>query len=130
MVQFENANTAMVAISSLLYLSGTVNFFNNSMSAIRALDTHSAILLAGTVVFTNNTADYGGAVLMMNGNMTVADTAHIVFQGNHAKNDGGGIASLQHVTIAGSALVQFINNSAYKGGAILSYGNVTIANEA
>ena len=50
MVQFENANTAMVAISSLLYLSGTVNFFNNSMSAIRALDTHSAIKLRPLVV--------------------------------------------------------------------------------
>ena len=127
-VQFENANTAIIVIGSFVELAGAVNFFNNNMSAIRALDTPSTILLTGTVEFTNNTADYGGAVLMLHGNITIANNAHVVFQGNHAKQFGGAIGSLQHVTIAGS--VQFINNSANQGGAINSNVNVTIADHA
>ena len=64
MVQFKNANTAIIVIGSFVELAGAVNFINNNMSAIRALDTHNTILLAGTVKFTNNTADSGGALLM------------------------------------------------------------------
>ena len=128
MVQFENANTAMTLIGSIIELAGAVNFFNNNNSAIQALSTHSTILLAGTVEFTNNTADSGGAVLMLDGNMTIAYNAQVVFQCNGAKAFGGAIASVQHVTIAGS--VQFINNSASQGGAIDSGGNVTIADNA
>ena len=129
MVQFENANTAIIMNSSTAALAGVINFYNNNNSAIEALDTHSTILLAGTVEFTNNTADYGGAILMVGGNITIADNAQVVFQGNHAKTYGGAIASIQNVTIAGS--VQFINNSAYQGGAaIVSDGSVTIADNA
>ena len=128
MVQFENANTAINVIGSFIELAGAVNFFNNKISAIQTRGTHSTILLAGTVEFTNNTADSGGAVLMLGGNITVANSAHVVFQGNQAKQLGGAIASIEHVTIAGS--VQFINNSAIQGGAIGSGGNVTIANNA
>ena len=153
-VQIENANTAILVNSSTIVLAGAVGFFNNNNSAIHALDKHTTILLAGTVEFTNNTADNGGAVLLENGNLTlagsvqfinnsandggaidsdgnvtIADTAQVVFQGNHA-DTGGAISSSQHVTIAGS--VQFINNSAdqLEGGAIYSDGNVTIADNA
>ena len=125
-VQFENASTAINANNSFIHLAGEVNFFSNNISAIQG--TRSTILLAGTVEFTNNTADYGGAVLMMDGNMTIANNAHVVFQGNHAKQLGGAIACSQPVTLAGS--VQFINNSAHKGGAIASDGNVSIADNA
>ena len=125
LVQFENANTALIINNSTAALAGVVNFFNNNNSAILAVDTHSTILLAGTVEFINNTADNGGAVLMLDGKITIADDAQVVFQGNHAKTYGGAIASSQHVTIAGS--VQFINNSADYGGAIDSDGNVTMA---
>ena len=130
MVQFENANTAILVHNSTIVLAGEVYFFNNNNSAIRAGGIHSTILLAGTVDFTNNTADYGGAMLiLLGGNMTIAINAHIAFQGNHAKNHGGAIYSSQRVTIAGS--VQFINNSAYQqGGAINTIVSVTIADNA
>ena len=127
-VQIENANTAIIVKSSTVVLAGAVGFFNNYNSAIHALDTHSTVLLAGTVEFTNNNADKGGAVFLESGNLTVTDNAQVAFQGNHADTAGGAIASSQHVTIAGS--VQFINNSAAWGGAIDSYGNVTIADNA
>ena len=127
-VQFENANTTIMVKHSTIALTGVVTFLNNNNSAILALDAHSTILLAGTVEFTNNTADNGGAISMTHGNLTIADNAHVVFQGNHAKTHGGAITSHQHVTIAGS--VQFINNSADQGGAIDCNGNVTIAYNA
>ena len=128
MVQFEHANTAIIVNSSSITLTGTVNFLNNNMSAIKAVGRNTKILLAGTVEFTNNTAGYGGAIYMIDGSVTIADNAQVVFQGNHAKELGGAIVSVQHITIAG--LVQFINNSAHQGGAIASVGNVTIADKA
>ena len=128
MVQFENANTAIMVKHSAIALTGVVTFLNNNNSAILAPGAHSIILLAGTVEFTNNTADNGGAISMTHGNLSIADNAHVVFQGNHAKTYGGAITSLQHVTIAGS--VQFINNSADQGGAIDSVGNMIIADIA
>ena len=123
MVQFKHANTVD---SSTVTLTGVVHFFNNNNSAIQALD--SIIILAGTVEFTNNTSVKGGAISMTRSNITIADNARVIFQGNHAEDTGGAIASSQHVTIAGS--VQFINNSAGYGGAIVSYGNVTITDNA
>ena len=125
MIQFENANTAIMVNNCTIALTGVVMFFNNNNSAILALDSHSTILLAGTVEFTNNTAGNGGAISMMHGNLTIAENAQLLFQGNQAKTYGGAITSHQQVTIAGS--VQFLNNSADQGGAIHSNGNVTIA---
>ena len=127
MVQFENANTAILVNSSTVTLAGVVKFFNNNNSAIQALD--SIIVLAGTVEFTNNTSVNGGAISMTKANITIADNSFSVFLGNHAINDGGAIFSSRHVTIAGS--VQFINNSAdYDGGAIHFDGNVIITDNA
>ena len=125
-VQFANANTAILVNSSTVVLAGAVDFFNNYDSAIIALD--SIIVLAGTLKFTNNTAIYGGAISMMTAIIIIADNARVFFQGNHAIKRGGAIASVQHVTIAGS--VQFINNSANQGGAIYSEGNLIIADNA
>ena len=82
------------------------------------------VTIAGSVQFINNSANQGGAI-NSDGNVTIADNAQVVFQGNHAKTNGGTITSGQHVTIAGA--VQFINNSANYGGAINSIGKVTIA---
>ena len=130
LVQMENANTAILVNSSAIVLAGAVDFSNNYNSAIQALtiDTHSTVLLEGTLEFTNNTAHKGGAVFLESGNLTIADNAQVVFQGNHADTTGGAISSFQYVTIAGS--VQFINNRAHWGGAIYSDGNVTIADNA
>ena len=126
-VQFEHANAAILLNSSTIVLAGAVNFSNNYHSII-ALYIDSTVLLAGTVEFTNNTAIHGGAIYLIKAIIIFADDAEVVFRGNYAIKRGGAIASLQHVTVAGS--VQFINNSAGYGGAIYSDGNVTIADNA
>ena len=118
------------AIASIQYvtIAGSVQFINNSAYAGGAIYSHQHdVTIAGSVQFINNSANYGGAI-DSEGNVTIADNAQVVFQGNHAKTISGAISSGQHVTIAGS--VQFINNSADYGGAISSIGNSTIAHNA
>ena len=93
-----------------------------------AIDSSQHVTIAGSVKFINNSANGPGGAIVSDDNVTIANKAEVVFQGNHAKQFGGAIASGQHVTIAGS--VQFINNSAYQGGAIDSDGNMTITDNA
>ena len=81
------------------------------------------VTISGSVQFINNSAVFGGGAIASLGNVTIADNAQVIFQGNHVKDFGGAISSGQHVTIAGS--VQFINNSAYQGGAIGFDASVT-----
>ena len=77
--------------------------------------------------FISNSAYQGGAIAS-DESVTIADNAHVVFQGNEATNHGGAVSSSQHVTVAGS--VQFISNSASLGGAIDSDDTITIADNA
>ena len=100
---------------------------NHAKTTGGAIFSNQHVTIAGSVQFINNSASQGGAI-DSDGNVTIADNAHVFFQGNHAKITGGAIASGQHVTIAGS--VQFLNNSAEQGGAIDSDGSVTIADNA
>ena len=130
MVQFENANTAIMVNNSTIALEGEVKFFSNEDSAIQAIDAFSTIHLAGTVEFTNNTADSGGAILIVAGSLTIGRKSQTVFKGNHASNFGGAIVSGPHVTVTIAGSVQFINNSAHNGGAIDSDNSVTIADNA
>ena len=112
-------------------IAGSVQFISNSAAsqggAIYSAE-HVTMYIAGSVLFVNNSASRGGAIY---GKVTTADNAQVVFRGNHASVIGGAIASHQHATIAIAGSVQFINNSAYQGGAIYSlYGKVTIADNA
>ena len=102
---------------------------NHAKTSGGAITSVQHVTIAGSVQFINNSADQlqGGAI-DAGGNVTIADNAQVVFQGNHAKTYGGAIVSFQYVTIAGS--VQFNNNSAERGGAIASTDSVTMANNA
>ena len=178
-----HAKTLGGAIShGSLYIAGTVQFINNSADLGGAINSggnvtivsntqvvfqgnHAErfggainsiqVTIAGTVLFNNNIAYQGGAI-MCTGNVTIGDNAQVVFQHNQASSAGGAIISFQHVTIADNAnvvfhcnrakilggaiyssqhvaisgSVQFTNNSAYLGGAISSGENVTIGNNA
>ena len=132
-VQFINncANTwggAIVTSQANITIANNaqVIFQGNCAPIGGAIDSNQLLTIAGSVQFINNNADQAGGAIYSNGKMTIAYNAQVVFQGNHAEY-GGAIVSGQHVTIAGS--VQFINNSAYQGGAIAG-GNITIADNA
>ena len=101
----------------------------NTLSGASITTYNQRVTIAGSVKFINNSADRGSGGAIHSPNIvTITDTAHVVFQGNYAKNFGGAIDSFQHVAIAGS--VQFTNNSAIQGGAIASDGAVSIFDSA
>ena len=101
---------------------------NNNGAAIEVTDTNKAI--AGTIAgskFTNNKAQYGGAIDICEGNIKITDSE---FVNNSADVEGGAIdistvKGNPEVSISGS---KFINNSASYGGAIVNVKDLTVRN--
>ena len=101
---------------------------NNNGAAIEVTDTNKAI--AGTIAgskFTNNKAQYGGAIDICEGNIKITDSE---FVNNSADVEGGAIDintvnGNPEVSISDS---KFINNSASYGGAIVNVKDLTVRN--
>ena len=101
---------------------------NNNGAAIVVTDTNKAI--AGIITgsnFTNNKAQYGGAIDICEGNIKITDS---IFVNNSADVEGGAIDintvnGNPEVSISGS---KFINNSASYGGAIVNVKDLTVRN--
>ena len=101
---------------------------NNNGAAIEVTDTNKAI--AGIITgsnFTNNKAQYGGAIYICEGNIKITDS---IFVNNSADVEGGAIDintvnGNPEVSISGS---KFINNSASYGGAIVNVKDLTVRN--
>ena len=101
---------------------------NNNGAAIEVTDTNKAI--AGIITgsnFTNNKAQYGGAIDICEGNIKITDS---IFVNNFADVEGGAIDintvnGNPEVSISGS---KFINNSASYGGAIVNVKDLTVRN--
>ena len=101
---------------------------NNNGAAIVVTDTNKAI--AGIITgsnFTNNKAQYGGAIDICEGNIKITDSE---FVNNSADVEGGAIdistvKGNPKVSISGS---KFINNSASYGGAIVNVKDLTVRN--
>ena len=101
---------------------------NNNGAAIEVTDTNKAIV--GTITgskFTNNKAQYGGAIDICEGNIKITDSE---FVNNSADVEGGAIDintvnGNPEVSISGS---KFINNSASYGSAIVNVKDLTVRN--
>ena len=101
---------------------------NNNGAAIEVTDTNKVI--AGIITgsnFTNNKAQYGGAIDICEGNIKITDSE---FVNNSADVEGGAIdistvKGNPEVSISGS---KFINNSASYGGAIVNVKDLTVRN--
>ena len=101
---------------------------NNNGAAIEVTDTNKAI--AGIIIgskFTNNKAQYGGAIDICEGNIKITDSE---FVNNSADVEGGAIDintvnGNPEVSISDS---KFINNSASYGGAIVNVKDLTVRN--
>ena len=101
---------------------------NNNGAAIEVTDTNKAIagIIAGSK-FTNNKAQYGGAIDICEGNIKITDSE---FVNNSADVEGGAIDintvnGNPEVSISDS---KFINNSASYGGAIVNVKDLTVRN--
>ena len=101
---------------------------NNNGAAIVVTDTGKDITGAITGSnFTNNKAQYGGAIYICEGNIKITDS---IFVNNSADVEGGAIDintvnGNPEVSISGS---KFINNSASYGGAIVNVKDLTVRN--
>ena len=101
---------------------------NNNGAAIEVTDTNKAI--AGTITgskFTNNKAQYGGAIDICEGNIKITDSE---FVNNSADVEGGAI-DINTVNGNPEVLIsdsKFINNSASYGGAIVNVKDLTVRN--
>ena len=101
---------------------------NNNGAAIVVTDTGKDITGAITGSnFTNNKAQYGGAIYICEGNIAISDS---LFENNSADVEGGAIdistvKGNPEVSISGS---KFINNSASYGGAIVNVKDLTVRN--
>ena len=103
---------------------------NNNGAAIEVTNTNKAI--AGAITgsnFTNNKAQYGGAVDICAGNIKITNSKFI---NNSADVEGGAIdintkpnLNNPKVTISDS---EFVNNSAPRGGAICNVHDLTLRN--
>ena len=101
---------------------------DNNGAAIEVTDTNKAIV--GTITgskFTNNKAQYGGAIDICEGNIKITDSE---FVNNSADVEGGAIDintvnGNPEVSISDS---KFINNSASYGGAIVNVKDLTVRN--
>ena len=101
---------------------------NNNGAAIEVTDTNKAI--AGIITgskFTNNKAQYGGAIDICEGNIKITDSE---FVNNSADVEGGAI-DINTVNGNPEVLIsdsKFINNSASYGGAIVNVKDLTVRN--
>ena len=77
-----------------------------------------------SVVFVNNTADYGGTI-GSNGQITIDGNSSVVFVNNTA-DYGGAIGSNGQITFEGNSSTVFVNNTADYGGAIHCYNGYNV----
>ena len=118
--------TSCVFDSNTASGKGNMTPNDNNGAAIEVTNTDKAI--TGTIyksTFTNNKAQYGGAIDICEGNIKITDSE---FVNNSADVEGGAIDinalnGNPKVTISGS---KFINNSAPLGGAILNIKDLTV----
>ena len=120
--------TSCVFDSNTASGKGNMTPNDNNGAAIEVTNTDKAI--TGTIyksTFTNNKAQYGGAIDICAGTIKITNSKFI---NNSADVEGGAIDinalnGNPKVTISGS---KFINNSAPRGGAILNIKDLTVRN--
>ena len=142
-------NSIIVALSSVVTLTGNVNFTDSttgidrprysSGTAVFLRTTHPEfksmlnITTGATVYFVNLTSsEEGGAVFGKNGMIHIGAKAKVVFMHNVADIHGGAVSlTIGMITIGNESNVYFANNTAYSGGAIwLSDGTLNIDTDA
>ena len=127
-----------VLFSSIVYKDNTkVTYDNNVVSrTIVEISTaastmctfqRSNVIFSGrsSVIYTNNTAGGGGALVFCNSNLIIEEYSTVTFNNNIAQYSSGGAFTCynnSNVTIKGNSNVTFNNNKASQdGGAIYSY---------
>ena len=123
------ASNGVIINATQVYFQG-----NQAESAGGAIVVFCNVELTGSVQFINNTALVGGAIDMLQGPLTVANNAKVIFRGNHAHHVGGAIYSTTSsivysvqrnqpcsISFGTNSKLSFFNNTAKRGGSAM-YG--------
>ena len=138
-----NTNPSTLPVIIGVFLStleiSECSFKQNHISAVRAHESN--ITLSGNVLFSNNTAVFGTAFILVRGSITrLVRNTNVIFENNYATNAGGvfyiglndysylGDACFLNTPVDRSQIqFTFVNNSAGLGGDILYGGQVAFA---
>ena len=124
------------------------SFSHNTISALKAVATN--ITVTGTLIFSNNTAPLGAAVILQERSVIkLSNDSSLQFTGNHATSVGGAIyvdtntfyvmSPLDTITlssvcffqvqgeVSGKRLLSFSDNSAGRGGDVVYGGHMGLA---
>ena len=88
-VSIPSANSPITTYNSMVYLNGTSKFIGNNPSAISAY--FGGVTVSGNVIFQNNTAINGGAMVLHSSTLYIDRNANVSFINNRAANVGGAI---------------------------------------
>ena len=123
---------AIKCIHCMLEIRNNNTFFNNSViyhpnapeiiGGGAVYGDGAKVVMVGTVIFTDNFANSGGAMYLRNSQLELIDQGNFVFERNRGHSgDGGGIYANKSAISISSQNVNFTNNSVedpYFGGAI------------
>ena len=88
-VSIPSANSPITTYNSMVYLNGTSKFIGNNPSAISAY--FGGVTVSGNVIFQDNTAINGGAMVLHSSTLYIDRNANVSFINNRAANVGGAI---------------------------------------
>ena len=120
---------AIYTSDTVLRFSGTNNFINNSAGyggGVILANNNTVLSFSGTNNFINNSADHYGGVFYAYENTVLNFSGTNNFINNSANYSAGGVILASESTLSFSGANNFINNSAFKGGAISSETNNTL----
>ncbi|XP_004342411.2 hypothetical protein CAOG_08242 [Capsaspora owczarzaki ATCC 30864] len=112
-------NDPLVTIASPVTLSGGAICVAKSGAVVTIVD----------VVFTNNTAQYGGAIFVINGGVVTVSGTKTVIAGNHAWFMGGGLFvsdKKSKLTVSNAYNMTIADNTATYGGGIAAGALATL----
>ena len=136
------AGGGIIALSSNLQFTGSTTFLDNSAIPERQCPLYrlvytfgggaifasqnTVLTFSGTSNFTNNIADFSGAIYTDSSMVRFNGTNHFI--NNSAYHGNGGAIATNSTVLTLNGTSQFINNSARigKGGAIYTMGNSNI----
>jgi len=121
----ESGGAFYITANSIAIITGTVTYSNNKVTqyggAIYCIDNSKiniTLTKSASVMFTNNTSEYGAALSIMQSNLTFEGNGSVEFKDNAAVRGGAFYALHSDVVFEGNISINFSSNKAENGGAI------------
>ena len=121
---FTKLDGAAITNHAIMASIGSVTFSENSGDQGGALSSNIGLTKNDHVVFSGNTATYGGAIW---GEGSITDNGSVEFIGNNATTEGGAIDSWDFVLSRNESVIFSGNTTNWDGGAIVNTGTLALS---